>query len=88
MATELTQQAEFIHKLSDVSTSVKGARDAQRQTTLVHELQNLSSTLPPVFRLSLNPALQCCDIDIEVLVAYPIYIFSIFLYIFIELFFF
>lgn len=73
MATELTQQSELIHKLSDVATSVKAARDPQRQTTLVHELQSLSSTLPPVFRLPLNPALQCCDIDIEVLVAYLVY---------------
>ena len=66
MAMELSQQAELTSSLFDVATAVKAAKDQQRQTTLIHELQCLSSTLSPLFRLPLNPALHCCDIDIEV----------------------
>ena len=67
MAMELAQQSDLVKGLSDVACIVKNTRDVQRQTCLVHELQNLSSSLPPVFRLPLNPTLQCCDIDVEVL---------------------
>lgn len=63
---ELSHQSDLMATLSSVAEAVKGARDAQRQTTLVRELQKLSTSLPPVFRLPLNPALQCCDIDIQV----------------------
>ena len=63
---ELTQQAELVETLRGVAITVKASKDAQRQTTLVHELQRASVSLPPVFRLPLNPALQCCDIDIQV----------------------
>jgi phosphatidylinositol-4-phosphate 3-kinase len=66
MAMEFSQQADLIHSLSDVAMLVKGAKDQQRQTTLVHQLQRLASSLNPTFRLPINPALQCCDIDIEV----------------------
>jgi phosphatidylinositol-4-phosphate 3-kinase len=65
MAMEFSQQADLIHSLSDVAMLVKGAKDQQRQTTLVHQLQRLASSLNPTFRLPINPALQCCDIDIE-----------------------
>lgn len=65
MAMELAQQSDLVKGLSDVACIVKNTRDVQRQTCLVHELQNLSSSLPPVFRLPLNPTLQCCDIDVE-----------------------
>lgn len=63
---ELSQQSELVNSLSDVAAAVKIAKDQQRQTTLVHELQCVSANLSPVFRLPLNPALQCCDIEIEV----------------------
>ena len=66
MAMELSHQSDFMDALRSVAEAVKAARDAQRQTTLVRELQKLSSSLPPFFRLPLNPALQCSDIDIEV----------------------
>lgn len=66
MAMELSQQSELVQGLTDVAVAVKNAKDPQKQTTLIHGLQSLSSTLSPVFRLPLDPSLQCCDIDVEV----------------------
>lgn len=63
---ELRQQAKLVETLRGVANTVKATKDAQRQMTLVHELRQASVSLPPVFRLPLNPALQCRDIDIQV----------------------
>ena len=63
---EWAQEVELVQTLEGVALAVKASKDTQRQTTLVHELQRMSCSLPPVFRLPLNPSLQCCDIDIEV----------------------
>ena len=63
---ELAQQTDFINSLAVIAALVKNARDVQRQTCLVNAMQELSLSLPPVFRLPLNPALQCCDVDLEV----------------------
>ena len=63
---ELQQQSDLVAGLCGVAASVKAARDTQRQTVLVQELQSLSLSFPPMFRLPLNPALQCCDINTEV----------------------
>ncbi|XP_011404735.1 PREDICTED: phosphatidylinositol 4-phosphate 3-kinase C2 domain-containing subunit beta-like [Amphimedon queenslandica] len=65
MGMELSNQLDMIHGLNDVAMTVKSSKDHQRQTSLVTGIQHLAGTLPPVIRLPLNPALQCCDIDIE-----------------------
>lgn len=66
LAMELSQQSEFIESLAEIAGAVKNSRDLQRQTCLVQSLKELGSSLPPVFRLPLNPALQCCDVELEV----------------------
>ncbi len=63
---ELAQQSDFIDCLAEIASSVKNTRDVQRQSCLVQALQTLSMSMPPVFRLPLNPALQCCDVDLQV----------------------
>ena len=65
---EWAQQVELVKTLQCVAMSVKCSKDTQRQTVMVHELQHVSSSLPPVFRLPLNPSLQCCDIDLQVFI--------------------
>ena len=66
LSMELAQQSDLIKSLAEIAALVKNARDVQRQTCLVQAMKELSFSLPPVFRLPLNPAFQCCDVDLEV----------------------
>ena len=59
-------QVELVDHLRTVANAVKSAREAHRQTTLIHELQRLSDKFVSKFRLPLDPALFVKGIDIEV----------------------
>ena len=57
---------ELVDHLRTVANAVKSAREAHRQTTLIHELQRLSNKFISTFRLPLDPALLVKGIDVKV----------------------
>ena len=59
-------QVELIDQLRTIAYAVKSARDAHRQTTLIHGLQRLSDKFVTKFQLPLDPALLVNGIEIKV----------------------
>lgn len=52
--------------LCSVAEAVKASRDAQRQTTLVHELKRVAMAMVGQVCLPLDPALRVSGINIKV----------------------